>query len=137
MADVALWSGSAYIFVVKKTDGEPCTLGSECLSAECIDGLCCDTACGGTCEACNLSGLEGTCSLVPFGQDPNGDCSASESCDGNGICLTDDGQGCSIPAACLSGFCADDRCCDSACTGVCEACTAAKNGATDGLCAPT
>jgi hypothetical protein len=35
----------------------------------------------------------------------------------------------------VSGFCADGVCCDTACTGLCQACTAAKQGGgNDGTC---
>ena len=45
------------------------------------------------------------------------------------------GDACSVPAECASGFCSDGVCCDTACTGTCMACTAAKTGGTDGSCA--
>ncbi len=55
-------SGSAYVFVLKKTDGEPCTFGSECVSGNCVDGVCCDVAaCPGDCFACDVPGSEGSC----------------------------------------------------------------------------
>jgi N-acetylneuraminic acid mutarotase len=46
-----------------------------------------------------------------------------------------DGSPCAAPNECLSGNCIDDVCCDSACDGLCSACTAAKKGAgDDGVC---
>ena len=54
--------------------GEPCSDNSECASNYCVDGVCCDTACDGICEACNLSGWEGTCTYIPAGQDPDDEC---------------------------------------------------------------
>lgn len=45
------------------------------------------------------------------------------------------GARCRFGAECTSGFCADGVCCDSACDGVCRACTAAKKGTgADGVC---
>jgi hypothetical protein len=41
-----------------------CTSGAECASTFCVDGVCCDSACDGSCEACNLTGKEGTCTAV-------------------------------------------------------------------------
>ena len=38
---------------------------------------------------------------------------------------------CTLPSECMSGFCVDGVCCDTACDGVCEACDAA---ATVGTC---
>jgi hypothetical protein len=42
---------------------------------------------------------------------------------------------CSTGSLCLSGNCVDGICCDLACTGLCQACTAAKKGSgTNGTC---
>ena len=41
-------------------------------------------------------------------------------------CLTDD--------TCGSGHCSDGVCCDTACTGTCQACSVALNGAVNGTC---
>jgi hypothetical protein len=45
-----------------------CTDNGSCNSGWCVDGVCCDAPCGGgdpsDCQACNLDGLEGTCSSV-------------------------------------------------------------------------
>ncbi|MEQ9318318.1 MAG: hypothetical protein RIF41_04130, partial [Polyangiaceae bacterium] len=59
-------------------------------------------------------------------------------CDGMGMCslLSPNGAPCSAPSQCLSGFCVDGVCCGTACTGSCEACSAAKNGGTNGTCGP-
>lgn len=46
------------------------------------------------------------------------------------------GASCTQPSDCGSGFCVDGVCCQSACTGTCEACTQAKTGAASGTCAP-
>ncbi len=46
-----------------------------------------------------------------------------------------DGVACALGAQCESGSCADGVCCDTACTGACEGCTAArKGGGLDGAC---
>ncbi len=45
------------------------------------------------------------------------------------------GDPCVSPTECVSGACVDGVCCESACTGKCEACSAAKKGTgTDGAC---
>jgi hypothetical protein len=67
--------------------GDVCTDDSECVTGHCADGLCCDGACSGTCEACDLVGLEGTCKPIGAGTDPEMECEATESCDGHGACV--------------------------------------------------
>jgi hypothetical protein len=48
------------------------------------------------------------------------------------------GQTCSQNSQCMSGFCADGRCCDSACGGNtitdCQACSVARGSVADGTC---
>src|SRR5690606_13844338 len=56
------------------SNGTPCADGTECGSGLCIDAHCCDSACDGICEACDVAGVEGTCSPVPAATDPAGDC---------------------------------------------------------------
>jgi len=45
-----------------------------------------------------------------------------------------DGDICTINEECRSGWCTDGVCCDTSCTGTCEACKAAWNGGVDGIC---
>ena len=55
--------------------GDACTLTSQCTSGlSCTDGVCCSGSCSGTCVACNVPGSLGTCSPVPSGTDPAGEC---------------------------------------------------------------
>ncbi|MBK7580869.1 MAG: hypothetical protein IPI67_11745 [Myxococcales bacterium] len=50
------------------------------------------------------------------------------------LCLTQ-GCACNVSTECYSGFCVDAVCCDSACSGTCQACTKAlKNQGLDGAC---
>lgn len=45
--------------------GQPCTSDIQCQSnSRCADGVCCNTACKGQCEACDVAGSEGTCTVV-------------------------------------------------------------------------
>ncbi|MBL8743082.1 MAG: hypothetical protein JNK04_18360, partial [Myxococcales bacterium] len=37
--------------------GTACDVDATCGSSHCSDGVCCDSGCGGTCEACNGSGI--------------------------------------------------------------------------------
>ncbi|MCG8419087.1 MAG: hypothetical protein MJE77_14220 [Proteobacteria bacterium] len=65
--------------------GGTCSTGADCLSGHCADGVCCDTPCDGACEACNVSGAVGTCTVKPAGtvcRAANGLCDEAETCDG-------------------------------------------------------
>lgn len=44
------------------------------------------------------------------------------------------GEACGAGAQCPSGFCSDGRCCDTACTGACDACSVAAGAVRDGEC---
>jgi MYXO-CTERM domain-containing protein len=105
-------------------NGEGCTaaFASSCASGLCADGVCCTVAaCKDTCQACNVSGSEGTCAPVKAGTVVAGSCDG-KACAADGKCLAKNGEACTTAAACASGFCADGVCCDSACTGHCVAC---------------
>jgi hypothetical protein len=45
-----------------------------------------------------------------------------------------DGTGCGADGDCTGGHCVDQVCCESACAGACQACSAAKTGGADGVC---
>ncbi len=69
------------------------------------------------------------------------ECIAADYCDtpgANGVCKTKLTQGgaCAANNQCASNACVDGFCCDKACNGACEACSAAKSGGTNGTCAP-
>ena len=71
--------------ICKRVNGQSCSLDTECATGRCVDGVCCNTACSGTCEKCNLAGLNGICSAVPDGQDidnecPGGVCNGARAC---------------------------------------------------------
>src|SRR5205814_1529067 len=44
-----------------------CNQNGDCMSNHCVDGVCCDTACAGECDACNVGGKAGTCTVVVQG----------------------------------------------------------------------
>ncbi len=73
---------------LKKVIGVGCGADEECASGPCVDGVCCKTGCSGSCYACNVPGLGGTCSPVPAGTvDPKNVCAVSSTtCGTNGKC---------------------------------------------------
>ncbi|MDI3291309.1 MopE-related protein [Polyangium sp. 15x6] len=119
-----------------EANGSPCVGNGECLSGQCVDGVCCENTCPGTCKACNVAGSLGTCTNIPFGTDPASECSGPGVCDGAGGCKKGLGESCGGNVDCASNFCVDNVCCNVACNGTCEACTAALTNGADGTCAP-
>ncbi len=120
---------------------EACFGSMECLSGNCTDGVCCDTSCSGICQGCTatLTGQStGTCSPVPTGSDPEGECSTSFGCDGANGCVSGAANGvvCGEPIQCASGFCVEGVCCDASCDAGCSSCRAAYTGGDEGACMP-
>jgi uncharacterized repeat protein (TIGR02543 family) len=104
----------SYTCLVKNQNGSSCNANNQCQSSYCIDGYCCNSACNNQCEACDIDGNLGSCTIVSSGQ-PHGSrspCPGSFACQGfcNGMSLT-----CSFPGletACDDGdYCTEnDRC---------------------------
>jgi Cellulose binding domain len=118
-----------------KPPGATCGAGGDCKSGFCAQGACCATACTGNCKSCALTGSAGTCTNVPSGQDPQGQCAdaLAPSCGTNGSC---DGAGaCQLYPS--TTICGTNTCtagteilagkCDGA--GVCQAGTTQSCGA--------
>ncbi len=88
-----------------------CTASSECpTGSPCVDGWCCGSACSGPCEACDVAGMEGTCSPTAASADPSSEC-RGYLCDGSRFCTTS----CTMDSECASGF----RCNGGVCTKDC------------------
>ena len=122
--------------VSKWGNGEGCTaaFASSCWSGNCVDGVCCESGtCTGPCKSCNVAGSEGTCVLAKAGTEVAGSCANGQACDGNGNCMSSNGQACTSASTCASGYCTDGVCCDSKCSGACVSC--AIKGQT-GKCSP-
>jgi hypothetical protein len=139
----------------KNGNGTLCGGGHECLTGECVDGVCCNTACNGACDACNLSGTVGSCTLAtgtsgspscgaylcggaascPTTCTLTTQCTTGFFCDGTGHCVSKGGQGdpCGASGECANGRCVDGYCCDAPCAGQCEACNVTGNL---GTCSP-
>lgn len=112
-----------------KPPGAGCGAGTECASGFCQQGVCCTSACAGTCMSCAVAGSTGSCTAVPDGMDPLGQCNdqGKASCGNDGFC---DGTGkcrlyvasteckapsCSIDGKALAGRCdGDGKCLDGA-----------------------
>jgi hypothetical protein len=73
---------------LKRPNGMTCGMAFQCASNFCVDGFCCDSQCGEMCKACNVGGAQGTCTLVPSGMDPRGQCpmEAATTCGRAGGC---------------------------------------------------
>jgi len=102
------------------TNAQVCNGASACRS----NGT---TSCNG--YICSGSGCRTTCSS-------GSDCLSTHYCAG-ATCVAKVANGgvCSAPVHCISGNCVDGVCCDTACSGTCQACTAAKKGTgTNGTC---
>jgi hypothetical protein len=78
-----------------KTNGQPCSAASECLSKNCVDNVCCDQACTGACRSCALLSALGTCTMLAAGADDTrmtcqtqaaSTCGTDGKCDGAGGC---------------------------------------------------
>lgn len=77
--------------IEKQENGTACDNDLGCVSGTCSDGVCCDEVCNDSCEACNLEGAEGTCTVLPSGESPqegHAACNGSEApcagvCDGS------------------------------------------------------
>jgi hypothetical protein len=93
--------------------GGLCGHDADCASNFCAQGVCCNTRCDGSCQACNLPGLAGTCSAVPEGgQDPAGmchdqgpaSCGTDGTCNGAGACRKYGAATICAPQTCVGGL---------------------------------
>jgi len=121
--------------VAKKANGAAASAGRECASGFAIDSVCCDVACAGQCEACDVTGKVGTCSVIAGTPRPSRTpCEASASaeckarCDGvtRGICTYPAATVACGADACVSGVETHRRFCDGLgrCGDVPKACGA-------------
>jgi MYXO-CTERM domain-containing protein len=124
-------AGAAWVFILRRSDGEPCAGAAQCLSGNCVEGVCCDQACDGDpCRACSKAQgapADGTCAIAPGKACDDGDqCSQIDACDEAGACAGAKPVVCSSEDACqLPGTC-DPK------TGACapptgEVCSSGEN----------
>jgi MYXO-CTERM domain-containing protein len=128
-------------------NGNPCSIGDECLSGFCADGVCCDTACDQECYACSAatkqSGQDGTCSFAKQGSDPRVQClnelEVHTQCDGKGST-----EQTTLTKDCKPGVCGADNLCSTSCmtsdncskTGFCDLTAPSDAGPNLGTCSP-
>jgi MYXO-CTERM domain-containing protein len=126
-----------------------------CATSHCNDGFCCDQACAGNCDVCAAvlgAAADGTCTILPVSTPgkpmcaggllcdgthagcPGGcvgdtDCPGSGYCDSAGVCQAKktNATACAAGHECTSGYCADGVCCNTDCSGSCQACDVAPN----------
>ena len=107
--------------------------GTRCADPSCdpAENVAVDTSyCDGA-GRCRRERVESCAPYVCAGDGCGDDCSSDGECEGDTYCRSgrcvprlEDGEDCTRGAQCASGFCADSVCCESACTGQCEACDA-------------
>jgi hypothetical protein len=119
-------TGAGGSCVQKRTNGQSCASGNQCMTNNCVDAVCCGSASCPSCKACNVSGSAGDCAPLGAGSvDLNGACTdqtaptcgTNGKCDGAGGCQKyADGTTCS-PASCasastltLAGQCSGGHC---------------------------
>ncbi len=116
-----------------------CLAGLKCDNAVCCDGTgptCCNVTadCAGN-LACNtvVSACFDACNAYDDTRcaDP-----ATQYCFANAcVPKSADGQACADNGACLSAYCVEGVCCNSACAGTCESCRSGLSGQAEGTCA--
>ncbi len=147
--------------VPKQPVGVACVDSIECGSGFCVDGVCCESVCAGSCDSCNQPAEAGRCKPLPQGNAGTPICGGGVVCNGSAAdcpipCLAgstckdtstycrtdtnlcaakrDNGTACTAALECKSGNCVDGVCCNSACGGACDACSAALGASKDGVC---
>ena len=118
--------------------------GEACGATQCVGNLIKGQICDGL-GSCGFDSVGTDCAPYVCAanacKDPcttNADCLNGNFCD-KGVCKSKLGNGaaCGANADCTSGYCVDGVCCATACTGPCQACSAAKKGGgQDGECEP-
>ncbi len=105
------------------TPGKTCNGTGTCAAAAST------TDCGQ--NACTTDGCKMSCTA-------DTDCGASAYCDKTASKCTSkkaNGAACGLGNECASGACVEGVCCNTACTGTCLSCLAAKTGGASGTCA--
>lgn len=118
--------------------------GTSCGSSTCQGNTVQGQVCDGNGSCIPTSGGVDCSPYVCSGGSCKNPCSSSSECVSGYQCVAGAckplgslGTTCTTGSGCQSGFCVDGVCCDTACTGLCMACSAAKKGqGGDGTCGP-
>jgi hypothetical protein len=121
-----------------------CTMTSDCMPPATCTGTpmictCTPTTCGArTCDtlADGCNGVLNCNDGMKDGTETDVDCGGLGATNSTCDILCPQGKHCNVTSDCASGlFCVDGVCCNEACTGTCQACSAAAKGAgVDGVC---
>jgi len=102
-----------------------CTAGSASAASMCSGSGLCTPPTPTSCApyVCGATACRTTCGS-------NADCTGGTRCNAAGACFTPSANGaaCTTGNDCASTFCVDGFCCNGACSGVCQACSAALRG---------
>lgn len=77
-----------------KPNGMECGV-TECCSGNCVDGVCCSSSSCATCQSCDVSGSEGSCTVNEC--EP---CGGQSRCDSSGSCIDPDDNSASAEDIC-------------------------------------
>ena len=128
-------AGECRLYVAGTRCGEPtCSMGVKSLPKLCNGEGDCLVPATETCMPLLCMGP--VCSTDCL---DNTNCMPDEFCDlieNECMAKLADGEACQLGSQCASGFCVDDVCCESECTGPCQACRAELTVANAGVCAP-
>lgn len=107
---------------VELTSGAGATGGSAGNGGMAGAGMCTvASTCPGMDEPCRIrTCIDGVCGFEYAASGT--DCGAGGECNEVGICQGKNGTTCTDGTNCAQGFCVDGVCCNSSCTGTCEAC---------------
>ncbi len=90
------------------------------------NGAACDASddCPGNTACRKWACVDNACASTEASNDTICNQSYGDLCDGKGHCLKAHGRDCADGSECWSGNCVDEVCCESACEGPCQSCTA-------------